>query len=66
MTIPLQSFLFFAGSFFFVVFYISSNQIIIRATTITIKDETNKVLATLKGSKDCDSFLKELARNQKL
>ena len=31
------------------------------ATTITIKDETKKVLATLKGNKDWDSFLKELA-----
>ena len=44
-----------------VLFYIASNQISIMATTITIKDETKKVLATLKGNKDWDSFLKELA-----
>ncbi len=31
------------------------------ATTITIKEDTKKVLATLKGNKDWDSFLKELA-----
>jgi len=31
------------------------------ATTITVKEDTKKILATLKGDEDWDSFLKELA-----
>jgi len=33
------------------------------ATTITIKEETKKVLGMLKGNKDWDSFLRELAKS---
>ena len=33
------------------------------ATTIKIKEETKRVLSALKGDKDWDSFLRELAEN---
>lgn len=48
------------SEFLILLYSLKSNKVIM-ATTITIKEDTKKVLATLKGNKDWDSFLKELA-----